>query len=330
MSRDQSRRRAVGGFFVAVLAAFGAPAVAAPVCPDRPAPMGLARLQDVMATGRFVAYQPTGLQVFDGRPTHADEAGIAEDLKMLRPRFDGLITYSALNGAERVPDVAAKLGFRAVIVGVWDIHDVAERANAVDLARRQPIVAGVSLGNEIVFGRRGSFADLAAAMHEFRVHAPHVAVSTTEPFHLLLEPAAVPALRAADVVLANVHPAFEPWFAAAPAANAAEFVVRVTDRLAAAYCGPVLVKETGAPSAPVEKGFTPERQAAIYVELQKRFAPSLTRAFAFFSAFDAPWRAFDAHPVPGPHPEEAHWGLYDAQRRPKPAVAEIAPLAPRR
>jgi len=33
-----------------------------------------------------------------------------------------------------------------------------------------------------------------------------------------------------------------------------------------------------------------------------------SRAFSYFSAFDAPWRTSDFNPAPGAHPEEAFWG----------------------
>jgi hypothetical protein len=53
-----------------------------------------------MLHGRFVAYQPTSLQIVNGHPTHADAASIRADLQVLRPRFDGLITYGSVDGAE--------------------------------------------------------------------------------------------------------------------------------------------------------------------------------------------------------------------------------------
>ncbi|MDX2221173.1 MAG: hypothetical protein SFV21_00400 [Rhodospirillaceae bacterium] len=301
--------------------------LAQPACPAHAPPAGLTRIAEVMTTGRFVAYQPTALHMVNGRATPADAASIAEDLKVLRPYFDGLITYGAHSGGERVADVAATLGFRAVIMGVWEIASAAERAAVVAAAKRAPgLVAGVSVGNEVVYGRRGTFADVAAAMRDLRAAMPDVAIAATEPFHVLLGPDARPALEAADLLLPIVHPVFEPWYKAAPDANAAEFVVNVTAELARVYCGPILVKETGVPTAPAELGFTPARQAAFYRELQRQFSPSAAKAFAYFSAFDAPWRVNDSHPVPGDHPEEAHWGLFDADRKPKPVAGVIAPL----
>lgn len=316
---------ATGGFCLwALLGPFAA--WSAPLCPTGVAPKGAGLIADVMATGRFIAYQPTGLRFYDGKAAPVDETSIEADLKILRPRFDGLMTYSALNGAERIPDVAAQLGYRAVIMGIWDITNPRERANVVAAAFRQPIVAGVSVGNETLLAKRGTVAEAVKAMTQLRAQAPGLAVATTEPFDMWLKPQTAPILARTDVLLANVHPIFEPWFKAAPDANAAEFVVNVAKLLSDAYCGPVLVKETGVPTAPAELGFTLERQASFYRELQKQFPPSSVRAFAYFSAFDALWRAYDEQVAPGAHPEEAHFGLYDDKRKPKTVVDVISVL----
>src|SRR5438309_857911 len=91
----------------------------------------VARLRHAMLRNRFVSYQPTAIAAFDGKLTRANDASIRADLQTLRPWFDGLVTYSALNGAERVADIAAGLDFRAMIVGVWDIFNHEEIQNAV-------------------------------------------------------------------------------------------------------------------------------------------------------------------------------------------------------
>jgi exo-beta-1,3-glucanase (GH17 family) len=128
-------------------------------------------------------------------------------------------------------------------------------------------------------------------------------------------------------MLVNVHPVFESWFRAAPDANAAEFVTRVVDKLHDVACGPILVKETGVPTAPADKGFSAARQLSFYQALAQRFRPTNNQAFAYFSAFDAPWRVSDVSPVPGVHPEEAYWGLFDEHRQPKPVVQSIPLLS---
>jgi len=308
-----------------LIALAGAALAAQPICNhDSSATAALARLRAAMAQGRFIAYQPTSLQVVNGRPTQADDAGIRADLAVLRPRFDSLITYGAAHGAEAVPVIAASLGFRAVIVGVWNPFDAAELHAALSAAKDNPtLVAGLSLGNEMVFGRRTGFAELAALIAQVHTQAPQVPISTTEPFHMFYARAALPLLGRLDFLLVNVHPIFQPWFRNAPDGNAAQFVVNVLAKLADAYCGPILIKETGVPTAPQGQGYTEQRQSSFYEELRRRLPASDSHAFAYFSAFDAPWRVHDANPVPGEHPAEAHWGLYDAERRPKAVVARL-------
>ena len=309
---------------------FAAPALGAPVCAAREeAAPALSRLQDAMEKGRFVAYQPTELKVWDGNPVQASEVSIREDLKALRPWFDSLVTYGAHSGAELVPGIAKELGYRAVVIGIWSPDDDLEVRNALRAWENNPeIVVGVSLGNEMVFGRRGSWDDYARVIGKFRDRAPGLPLTVTEPFSIFLDdPDARPVLAKIDFLAANIHPVFEPWFKDAPPFNWADFVVKAGARLSdEAFCGPILVKETGVPTAPEEEGFTPEKQRAFYEEISKQLPPSRKLAFAWFSAFDAPWRAYDETPVGGTHPEEAHWGLFKETREPKPVMESVPKL----
>lgn len=276
-----------------------------------------------------MAYQPTSLQVADGRVSAANAASIRDDLTLLRRHFDSLVTYDAVHGNENIPPIAAALKFRALIVGVWDPSDETQLAAAIDAARGFPaLVVGISLGNELWLSRRSDPAQLASAIAQLRARVPATALTTTEPFHLYYEPAAAPLLAQLDFVLVNVHPVFQPWFRGASDRTAAQFVVNVLDKLGPLVCGPILVKETGEPTAPASAGYSEARQASFYRELRTVLPPSTTRAFAYFAAFDAPWRAWDATAVPGQHgehPEEAHWGLFDAGRHPKEAARDLPP-----
>ena len=326
----QRRAMSMAMVLLAVVGASSIVQAAQAVCGKYPAATpALARLRAALAHGRFIAYQPTSLQIIDGHSTHADPDSIRADLKVLRPRFDSLVTYGSINGAEAIPALAASLGFRAVIIGIYDPFDATQLQAAIGAAKNNPtVVVGLSLGNEMLFFHRHSSAELGELLDAVHAQAPQVPLATSEPFHMFHEPAAAPVLERSDFLLANVHPIFQPWFPTAPAGDAAQFVVNVVSQLAASYCGPILVKETGIPTAPEAKGFTEKRQASFYEALQQRFPASSERAFAYFSAFDAPWRLQDAGPAPGQHPqpEEAHWGLYDERRQPKPVVARIAPL----
>ena len=80
----------------------------------------LGRLADALADVRFVAYTAREFAVLDGQPHAASAEGVCQDLRLLRPYFDGIITYSVRDGHEHVPALARALGFRAVVIGVWD------------------------------------------------------------------------------------------------------------------------------------------------------------------------------------------------------------------
>lgn len=301
---------------------------AAAECPARgPSSAAVERLRSAMAHGRFVAYEPTSLAVIDGHVQAADAQSVRADLAVLRRRFDALITYDAIHGTENIPPLAAELGFRALIIGVWDPTDEAQLSAALAAARRYSrLVVGLSLGNELLFSGRSDPRRLADLIAAVRRRAPEVPFTTTEPFHIYYQPDSTALMHQLDFTLVNVHPVFQSWFQGASAATAAQFVINVLGKLAPLACGPLLVKETGVPTAPAGAGFSEARQADFYSELRRLLKPSDQQAFAYFAAFDAPWRVGDATPVPGPHPEEAHWGLYDVQRLPKQAARELPPL----
>ena len=309
-------------------ALFPVNALAQALCAHNPTTLpALTRLSATMAHGRFIAYQPTSLQVIYGHPTQADPASIRADLKVLRPRFDGLITYSSANGAAAIPAIAAELGFHAIIIGVWNPFNAAELDAAITAARKSPrIVVGLSLGNEMLFFHRHELRDLVTLLDDLHARAPDLALTTTEPFHVFAEASLHPVLERLDFLLPIVHPIFQPWFATAKTGDSVQFVLNVVAQLAQQYCGPILVKETGIPTAPMPKGFNEHRQAEFYAELAQRFPGTREHAFAYFEAFDAPWRLKDTATATPPAEEEAHWGLYDERRQPKTVVASIPQL----
>lgn len=304
------------------------PVLAASRCEPRKAVAPtLARLETALATNRFVTYNPTSLTVVDGVIASANAASIRADLEVLRRQFDALFIYSARDGNELVADIAAELGFKALIIGLWSPSDSVEIKNAIIMARAHPkLVVGFSLGNEIVLGKRGTWEELRQYVALMRARAPNIPLTVGEPFAQFLDDEALGTVLSMDFMAVNIHPIFEPWFAEAGPFNWAEFVVKVTDKLKDRFCGPILVKETGLPSGPLNRGFDAEKQAAFWRELEKQMPPTKKLAFAYFSAFDAPWRVSDFNPMGANHPEEAFWGLYDETRKPKPAANGLPKL----
>ncbi len=282
------------------------------------------RLRDALAKVRFVAYTPRGFDP-DGGGSPPSREALRADLALLRTRFDGLITYSSANGLDALAELAREAGFEAVILGVWSPSDSAELGRALAAARAEPkLVVALALGNEGLFFARYRPSDLTAAFARARREAPDVALATSEPFSLYLDSARAAELPPEDFLLPIVHPVDQPWFGAAPPKTSVDFVADVVTRLESLFHLPVLVKETGVPSGPSESGFTADGQAAFWSGLARRLPPTRGHAFAWFEAFDSPWKPARALAAP---PEkrarEAHWGMFDSQGRPKPALAGV-------
>ncbi len=284
----------------------------------------VARLRLALREVRFVAYTPTDFTVVNGQPKHASATRIGQDLSLLHRDFQGLITYSCANGVEQVPAVAARLGYRALILGVWDPTSKAEVDTAVALARRYPgLVVGISLGNETLLAKRLPWPVLRRALEQLRVALPNVAVTTSEPFYYYLLDDTPGFLDAQDFLLPSIHPLYQPWFKGSTVETDVDFVVEVLSKLAARTDKPILVKETGLPSGPQDLGFTPANQALFWSLLSTRVRADGKRAFAYFEAFDQPWKAENARAEFGLHPEEGHWGFYDTQGRGKPVLRAL-------
>jgi exo-beta-1,3-glucanase (GH17 family) len=275
---------------------------------------------------RHVAYTARGFAVRAGVVKPATAEAVRRDLEVLRPFFDGLITYSAVSGHEHVPEAARALGYRAVVVGVWDPTSEAELESAVRLARTYPgLVVAVAVGNEGLFWRRYDWPTLRRTLARVREALPGVPVTTSEPFAVYLDDTYPGFVEAQDFLLPNLHPTFEPWFRPEAIGQSVDFVVDVVGILVRRFGKEVLVKETGLPSGPADRGYTEERQAAFWRTLAQRLPPAPGRAFAWFEAFDAPWKpAAQALDSGQTAPEEAHWGLFDPDGRPKPVLSGFA------
>lgn len=289
------------------------------------------RLADALAQDRFVAYVPRSFSTLHGAVQAASAAGIRADLAILRRHFSGLITYGIDHGQEAIPELAVAAGFRSIIIGVWNPADRAELARAIALAQRHPRhVVALVLGNEGLFWKRYSATDLRAAAAHVRARLPGIALGSSEPFAVYVDSPDAAALLELDVLLPNVHPRFETWFRPDNVAQAADFVVQVLAKLHALTPRPVLIKETGLPSAPTAQGFSEARQAEFWRVLRTRIPAGPRQNVAAFEAFDAPWKPRELEDEFGRlEPSEAHWGLFRSDGSAKPAVdAFAAPAVP--
>jgi exo-beta-1,3-glucanase (GH17 family) len=271
----------------------------------------------------LVAFNPS---VFDPRLPEGGAAypaaAVRADLASLRPAFDGLVLYSYREDVTpQILQAASELGYRAVLLGIWDPTSVAETEGVARLTERYygTLALAVVIGNEGIIDHRYGYDDLDAAAERLRALLPagvQVPLSTSEP----IGDYGFSRLRQFGSFLApNIHPAIDrttldPAGAAAWVRDRAATLARVAGK-------PVLVKETGIPNGG-GIGFTPARQRDFwqaYLDGGRLVpVPAASEAWvsfaAAFEAFDAPWKAEKTET-----PFEGRWGLLTQDRRPYPA-----------
>jgi exo-beta-1,3-glucanase (GH17 family) len=244
------------------------------------------------------------------------------DLSALRPAFDGLVLYAFREEVTpAIVEQAVDLGYRAVLLGIWDPRSEVEIAGTAKLVRRwrDRLAVAVVIGNEGINDNRYDIDDLRAARERLRARlgteGALLPVSTSEP----AGDYGWPSLQGfGDFLAPNIHPAIDradldPGAAVAWVRGRAEAIARIARK-------PVLVKETGLPNggAPSQSA---ERQRDFWVEwLSRGRLRTLDPQGAFvsyaaaFEAFDAPWKAEELGA-----PIEGRWGLMTVERRPYPA-----------
>ena len=279
---------------------------------------------------RFISYTPRSFSIAGERVVAATESGIRADLKLLRPHFNGLITYSATSGVEAVPAIAHELGYRAVVMGIWDPLSEVEFRNVTEAARRYPsLVTAVIVGNEGLYTGRYRQADLRQAVLRIKRECPALAVTTSEPFFLYFKKENTGLFSSLDLLMPNIHPIFEPWFKPGDPVAGVNMVLNLVGQFQATYPLPLLIKETGVPSGPAtgQAGFTPEGQARFWSDLLSRFPAAANLALACFEAFDAPWKpATIGNEFPGDHATEAFWGFFTSKGEGKPVIKALPEL----
>lgn len=262
-------------------------------------------LRDQLFGLRYVAYSPTGWNPEDPKSVFPPHESLRADLTVLREAgFDGLVTYGGRVSAV-TPKIAESLGFRGVLLGVWDPNDAVEMEE-IKATAQSPIVVGVIVGNEGLMFRRYDLGSLNKAMEAMK-RATHKPVSTTETIESYLTSREL--IAWSDFLAPNAHPFFHGNAMKQPR-RAAEWTRAAYQELSRHAPGKlILFKEVGLPSAG-EAGLSEENQAEYYALLQET-----ETKFVFFESFDCPWKNSGA--------VEPHWGLFRADRSPKSVVRVV-------
>src|ERR1700722_5249721 len=174
------------------------------------------------------------------------EARISADLTAIAKQAKAIRTYASTQGLERVPEIAAELGL-AVTLGIWIDKDEArnerEIETALDLARRNPNVTRLVVGNETIFRREHTAAQIAAIVRRVKRDSP-VPVATADHWKTFLDHPEL--VEAVDQVFAHIIPYWEGY----SRKSAVKGSFALYDRLRAAYPGKkIVIGEFGWPSA---------------------------------------------------------------------------------
>ncbi len=238
-------------------------------------------------------------------------AQIRQDLEALRPMTACVRTYAVDQGLDAVPGIAESLGM-SVLLGAWIGHD--EAANTRQITRLVELaqahgstVRGVIVGNEVLLRREQEPVALARYLARVRA-ATSVPVSYADVWEFWLRH---PEL-AGGVDFVTVH--ILPFWEDEPVSidRAVDHVAAIRQQVANAFEQPILVGETGWPSAGRQRdGAAPGRVA------QARFVRELlTRAnregwdYNLIEAFDQPWKRQLEGTVGG------YWGILDGAGQP--------------
>lgn len=255
-----------------------------------------------------IAYQPRGF--FPGAEfSPSASRQIRQEIQQLHALgFQSLVTYGARGAMGTIPQIARAEGFAGmVIMGIWDIHSKEEWENAV---AQRDYVDGYCLGNEGLLFLRYTVKELEKKMAELRRDTGKP-VTTGEPIDSYLEgPYREWLWKHSDWLFPNTHPF---WGGKTQFQEAVHWVLARVDYLEGTTGRHVILKETGLPTL-ASNPESEEMQRAFFTELQSTGVP-----FVYFEAFDQPWK----YELENQPEAEGHWGLYDAQGRPKLAIESV-------
>ena len=242
---------------------------------------------------------------------------IDQDLETIRDQVAGIRTYTSLEGMEDVPALARKYGL-TVIMGAWLGSKLStnelEIASLIRLANTYPdVIKRVVVGNEVMLRNDLTPGQLASYLNRVR-RAIKQPVSTADVWELWLQH---PEL-AASVDYITIH--LLPYWENDPAGvdTAADRILSAYHEVSVRFPGkPILVGEAGWPTAGRTRGPAVPSvvNKALFDNSFMRVAAEHGFDYNLIEAFDQSWKIKLEGTVGG------KWGLYNADRQPKYAVA---------
>ncbi|HET7202637.1 MAG TPA: hypothetical protein VFI92_04660 [Steroidobacteraceae bacterium] len=240
-------------------------------------------------------------------------ARIRHDFALLAQRTRCVRTYTVAEGYDQVPAVAREFGLQ-VLLGLWIGRDADLNAGEIDrgitLARaHRGTIRAIVVGNEVLLRHELTPAQLAALIRRV-AEATHLPVTYADVWGRWIDHKAL----AREVDFVTVH--ILPYWDDDPVGidDVIAYVDRLYSGLRREFPGKALyVGETGWPSAGRPRGAAePGRlQQARYLREFTVLAARRGFDFNVIEAFDQAWK------IPHEGTVGGHWGLHDADARPK-------------
>ncbi|MGM4905893.1 glycosyltransferase [Tardiphaga sp. 866_E4_N2_1] len=234
---------------------------------------------------------------------------IRADLKKLSTITRAIRLYSSTGGVEMVPAIANEFGLK-VTVGAW-IDKNADRnereiASAVELAKKNPNVIGIVVGNETLYRDELKLEDLVEYIRRVKRQVT-VPVTTGEIWNIWRDN---PQLASSvDFIAAHILPYWENF----TDTQAVDQAVHLYGVLRETFPGKrIVIAEFGWPS----EGYNlrravpgPFKQAVVLRNFVTR-AEAIGMDYNIVEAIDQPWKFFEGGVGP-------YWGVLNASREPK-------------
>jgi exo-beta-1,3-glucanase (GH17 family) len=238
---------------------------------------------------------------------HIEREQIVADLTALARITHCVRLYSVSQGLEAVPAMARELGL-SVLLGAWIGYDreknAAELDRAIDLANANAdVVSALIVGNEVLLRRERTPAEMRELIAYAQAHTD-IPVTYADVWEFWLQNREL-----ADVVdQVTVH--ILPFWEDEPVHinHAVDHVARVLEKVRQAFEKPVMIGETGWPSAgrQREKSLPSRVNQARYVREFVHRAHQEGWRYNLIEAIDQPWKRTLEGTVGG------HWGMLDA------------------
>ena len=303
---------------LAALALSAAAAAAAWWVADRPVPVA-AEWRQPLASVSFAPFRRGESPLTKMYPTRQQ---IERDLAALVGRAAGLRTYTAREGLEVVPELAARLGlkvtFSAWLGGEAATND-AELTALITAANKYPeAIQRVIVGNEVLLRRDLPPDKLIAAIRRVKA-AVRQPVSTADVWAYYLKYPEV--AREVDFLTIHILPFWEDQPVAVDRIE--PYVVGIVAQLRQAFPGkPILIGESGWPSLGRDRGsaVVDVVNEASFVRQMANIAARHGFDYNIVEAFDQPWKSALEGTV------GAAWGILDEARHPKFAMTGPVPM----